>query len=78
MQALPYILGGISEIFAIITSLEYAFMKAPTNMRVFMQAVALFMNAFSAAFGQARLALVITHCLFGTILLLLYLLPWEG
>lgn len=57
VQAVPYILGGISEIFASIASLEYAFMKAPTNMRSLVQAVALFMNAFSAALGQAMVGL---------------------
>ncbi|KAJ5587998.1 uncharacterized protein N7459_003763 [Penicillium hispanicum] len=57
VQALPYILGGISEIFASITSLEYAFTKAPRNMRSLVQAVALFMNAISSAIGQALVGL---------------------
>ncbi|KAB8205646.1 POT family-domain-containing protein [Aspergillus parasiticus] len=56
-QAIIYILGGISEIFASITSLEYAFTKAPKNMRSIVQAVALFMNAFSSAIGQAFVGL---------------------
>ncbi|KAJ5715650.1 uncharacterized protein N7483_012831 [Penicillium malachiteum] len=33
VQAVTYILAGISEIFASVTSLEYAFTKAPRNMR---------------------------------------------
>lgn len=53
VQALTYILGGISEILASVTSLEYAYTKAPKNMRSLVQAVALFMNAFSSAIGQA-------------------------
>ncbi|EAW13600.1 putative MFS peptide transporter [Aspergillus clavatus NRRL 1] len=57
VQALTYVLGGISEIFASVTSLEYAFTKAPTNMRSLVQAVALFMNAFSSALGQALVGL---------------------
>jgi POT family proton-dependent oligopeptide transporter len=57
VQALTYILGGISEILASITSLEFAFTKAPKNMRSLIQAVALFMNAFSAAIGQAFVGL---------------------
>ncbi|KAJ5660722.1 uncharacterized protein N7484_000094 [Penicillium longicatenatum] len=57
VQAVPYILGGISEIFASVTSLEYAFTKAPHNMRSLVAAVSLFMNAFSSALGQALVAL---------------------
>lgn len=57
VQALVYVLGGISEIFASITSLEYAFTKAPRNMRSLVQAVALFTNAISSAIGQALVGL---------------------
>jgi POT family proton-dependent oligopeptide transporter len=57
VQTLTYVLGGISEIFASVTSLEYAFTKAPKNMRSLVQAVALFMNAFSSALGQALVGL---------------------
>ncbi|KAJ5138146.1 hypothetical protein N7526_004379 [Penicillium atrosanguineum] len=57
VQTLTYVLGGISEIFASVTSLEYAFTKAPRNMRSLVQAVALFMNAISAAIGQALVGL---------------------
>jgi len=57
VQTLTYVLGGISEIFASITSLEYAFTKAPRNMRSLVQAVALFMNAIFAAIGQALVGL---------------------
>ncbi|KKZ64471.1 POT family proton-dependent oligopeptide transporter [[Emmonsia] crescens] len=57
VQTVPYVLGGISEIFASVTSLEYAFTKAPKNMRSLVQAVALFTNAISAALGQALVSL---------------------
>ncbi len=40
-----------------VTSLEYAFTKAPTNMRSTVQAIALFMNALSSALSQALVAL---------------------
>lgn len=40
-----------------MTSLEYAFSKAPKNMRSLVQAVALFTNAFAAAIGEALVPL---------------------
>jgi proton-dependent oligopeptide transporter, POT family len=52
-QSGAYILIAISEIFASITSLEYAFSKAPKNMRSLVAAFALFMSAISAAIGEA-------------------------
>lgn len=52
-QCLPYILVGLSEIFTNVTSLEYAFSKAPENMRSLVMSVNLFMSAISAAIGQA-------------------------
>ncbi|EXJ82163.1 POT family proton-dependent oligopeptide transporter [Capronia coronata CBS 617.96] len=48
-----YVLVALSEIFASITSLEYAYSKAPTNMRSLVQAIALFTNAISAAIAEA-------------------------
>jgi POT family proton-dependent oligopeptide transporter len=57
IQVLTYVLGGISEILASVTSLEYAYTKAPRNMRSLVQAVALFTNAISAAIGQALVGL---------------------
>lgn len=52
-QSLPYILVGISEIFTNVTSYEYAFSKAPANMKSLVMSVNLFMSAISAAIGQA-------------------------
>lgn len=57
VQLLPYGLVGFSEIMASVTSLEYAFTKAPTNMRSTVQAIALFMSAISSALAQALVAL---------------------
>jgi POT family proton-dependent oligopeptide transporter len=48
-----YVLVALSEIFASITSLEYAYSKAPANMRSLVQAIALFTNAISAAIAEA-------------------------
>jgi POT family proton-dependent oligopeptide transporter len=52
-----YVLIALSEIFASITSLEYAYSKAPRNMRSLVQAVALFMSAISSAIGEAMVPL---------------------
>ncbi|KAF4125511.1 proton-dependent oligopeptide transporter, POT family [Geosmithia morbida] len=52
-QCLPYILVGLSEIFTNVTSYEYAFSKAPENMKSLVMSVNLFMSAISAAIGQA-------------------------
>lgn len=53
VQALTYCLIAFSEIFASISTLEYAFSKAPENMRGLVMGVNLFSNALSAAIGQA-------------------------
>lgn len=56
-QTGSYVLIALAEVFASITSLEYAYSKAPKNMRSMVQAVALFMTAFAAALGQAFVGL---------------------
>jgi POT family proton-dependent oligopeptide transporter len=48
-----YVLVAASEIMASVTSLEYAFTKAPKNMRSLVQAFSLFTTAIAAALGQA-------------------------
>ncbi|OTA66054.1 POT family protein [Hypoxylon sp. EC38] len=53
IQAPSYILIAFAEICASITGLEYAFTKAPKNMRGFITGVFWFSQAFSAAIGQA-------------------------
>jgi POT family proton-dependent oligopeptide transporter len=52
-QCVPYILIGIAEILTNITSYEYAFSKAPENMKSLVMSVNLFMSAISSAIGQA-------------------------
>lgn len=56
-QTGSYVLIAISEIFASITTLEYAFSKAPKNMRSLVMAFNLFMSAISAALGEAFVTL---------------------
>lgn len=57
VQSVSYILIGISEIFASVTMLEYAYTKAPPNMRSIVQAVGSFMSGLSSALGQAFVSL---------------------
>lgn len=52
-QAPAYILIAFSEIFASITGLEYAYTKAPKNMRSFVTGMFWFTHAFSSAIAQA-------------------------
>lgn len=53
IQTGSYVLIAFSEIFASITGLEYAFTKAPKNMRSLVMSVFLFTNAIAAAIGEA-------------------------
>lgn len=57
IQTGAYVLVALSEIFASITGLEYAFTKAPKNMRSLVMSVFLFMSAISAALGEAFVSL---------------------
>lgn len=57
IQTGSYVLIAFSEILASITGLEYAFMKAPKNMRSLVMAAFLFMSAISSAIGEAFVAL---------------------
>jgi len=57
IQSGSYILIAISEVFASITGLEYAFTKAPKNMRSLVMSVFLFMTALSSAIGEAFVSL---------------------
>ncbi|KAH9975483.1 POT family-domain-containing protein [Lactifluus volemus] len=53
IQSGSYILMAFSEILASITGLEYAFMKAPRNMRSFVMAIFFFSAAVSNAVSEA-------------------------
>ncbi|KAJ8118078.1 hypothetical protein OPT61_g871 [Boeremia exigua] len=57
VQSVPYVLVGFSEIFTSITGLEFAFTKAPKNMRSLVTSYWHFMSAFSNAIGQALVSL---------------------
>jgi proton-dependent oligopeptide transporter, POT family len=57
IQTGSYVLIAISEILASITGLEYAFTKAPTNMRSLVMSVYTFTNAFAAAIAEAFVSL---------------------
>lgn len=56
-QTGSYVLVAMSEIFAVITSMEYAYSKAPRNMRSLIQAINMFTNAISAAIAEALITL---------------------
>lgn len=53
VQTPAYLLIGLSEIFASITGLEYAYTKAHASMKSFVMSIFLLMNAFGAALGIA-------------------------
>lgn len=57
VQTPAYMAIAFSEIFASITALEYAFTKAPKNMRSAVTGCFLFANAFSSALSQAFVGL---------------------
>jgi len=57
VQTLPYMLVGFSELLANVTSIEYAFTKAPKNMRSLVMSINLFTNAISSAIAQALVSL---------------------
>ncbi|KIY43855.1 peptide transporter PTR2A [Fistulina hepatica ATCC 64428] len=57
IQSGSYIFIALSEIFASITGLEYAFTKAPKNMRSLVMSVFLFTSAISSAIGEAFVTL---------------------
>ncbi|KAM0335505.1 hypothetical protein ACHAQA_000553 [Verticillium albo-atrum] len=57
IQTPCYILIALSEVLASITGLEYAFTKAPRNMRGLVTGVFLFVNAISSAISQAFVGL---------------------
>jgi len=53
VQAPTYFLIAISEIFANVTGLEYAYTKAPPSMKSFIMALFMLTNAFGAALAAA-------------------------
>ncbi|PGH26496.1 hypothetical protein AJ80_01810 [Polytolypa hystricis UAMH7299] len=57
IQTGSYVLVGLSEIMASITGLEYAYTKAPSNMRSLVFGFFHFTSALSSALGQAFVGL---------------------
>ncbi|KAH8928684.1 oligopeptide transporter [Atractiella rhizophila] len=57
IQSGSYVLIALSEIFASITGLEYAFTKAPKNMRSFVMAYFFFMSGIGSALNEALVPL---------------------
>jgi POT family proton-dependent oligopeptide transporter len=55
IQTPAYCLIALSEIFASVTGLEYAYTQAPSSMKSFVQAIYLLMSAVGAA-GAAAIA----------------------
>jgi hypothetical protein len=53
IQAPVYMLISSPEVFAPVTSLEYAYMKAPASMKSFVQSMCLLTNASGAALGES-------------------------
>jgi proton-dependent oligopeptide transporter, POT family len=53
IQSGSYILIAFSEIFASITGLEYAFTKAPRNMKSLVMGIFLFTSGVSSAISEA-------------------------
>ncbi|KZV72659.1 PTR2-domain-containing protein [Peniophora sp. CONT] len=57
IQTPSYVLIAMSEIYASITGLEYAFTKAPANMKSVVMSMFLFSSAISYALGEAFVSL---------------------
>ncbi|PKX90380.1 peptide MFS transporter [Aspergillus novofumigatus IBT 16806] len=53
IQTPAYMFIGISEIFASVSGLEYAYTKAPPSMKSFVQSMYLLTNAFGSALAEA-------------------------
>ena len=79
-QTPAYILIAFSEIFASITGLEYAYTKAPKNMRSLVTGVFWFTHAFSSAIAQAFVPLATDPLLVWlyTTIAILTLIGWLG
>jgi proton-dependent oligopeptide transporter, POT family len=53
VQAPAYLFIGVSEIFASVTGLEYAFTKAPASMKSFIMSIFLLTSAVGSVIGAA-------------------------
>ncbi|OHW94818.1 pot family proton-dependent oligopeptide transporter [Colletotrichum incanum] len=59
VQTPAYVFIGLSEIFISVTGLEYAYTKAPPNMKSFVQSIYLFTNAFGSAISEALVSVAV-------------------
>lgn len=59
VQTPAYIFIGLAEIFISVTGLEYAYTKAPPNMKSFVQSLYLFTNAFGSAISEALVSVAV-------------------
>jgi hypothetical protein len=57
-MAIPYALGGLSELFVNVPAYGIAYSRAPKNMRGFLAALNLFMQAITYAIGLATASVV--------------------
>lgn len=57
-MAIPYALGGFSEIFVNVPAYGIAYSRAPKNMRGLVSALNLFSSAVSYAIGLACTAVI--------------------
>ncbi|KAI7222568.1 peptide transport protein PTR2 [Hortaea werneckii] len=53
VQTPAYVFIGLAEIFISVTGLEYAYTKAPTSMKSFIQSLYLFTSAIGSALNEA-------------------------
>jgi POT family proton-dependent oligopeptide transporter len=61
IQTGSYVLIAMSEIYASITGLEYAFTKAPKNMKSLVMSIFLFTSAIASALGEAFVSAYYLH-----------------
>lgn len=59
VQTPAYIFIGISEVFISVTGLEYAYTKAPPNMKSFVQSMYLLTNAFGSALSETLVSVAV-------------------
>lgn len=59
IQTPAYVFIGLSEIFISVTGLEYAYTKAPPDMKSFVQSLYLLTNAFGSALNEALVPVLV-------------------
>lgn len=59
VQTPAYVFIGLAEIFISVTGLEYAYTKAPTSMKSFVQSLYLFTSAFGSALNETLVPVLV-------------------